>query len=107
MANQKDHTNLLADERFMTAVQNIMERDWGRYFFRRMLETYGVRQATFTGNALTSSYAQGFQEAGLLLEDLAEHASAADFLKMLQENYDEQTIGDATESRRTFTRGRK
>lgn len=107
MTDQKDHTNLHADDRFMTAVQNIMEQEWGRYFFRRMLETYGVRQSTFTGNALNSAYAQGFQEAGLLLEDLAETASAADFLKMLQENYDEQAIGDDTEPRRKFARRRQ
>ena len=78
MTDQKDHTNLHADDRFMTAVQNIMEQG-GKILFRRMLETYGVRQSTFTGNALNSAYAQGFQEAGLLLEDLAETASAADF----------------------------
>lgn len=95
MTKETSHTNLLEDERFLLCMKEILSTVGGRYVMRKLLDTYGVRQSTFTGNALTGSHAQGFQEAGILLEDVIENADASMFLLMLKENFDEQVMAQA------------
>jgi hypothetical protein len=109
MNDGSSHTPTLAegDEYFLLGLSNIMETTEGRYVLRRLLETYGVRQSTFTGDALSGARAQGFQEAGLLLEDMAEMANPALYLTMLKENQDDQYLENASARKRAEASGKR
>lgn len=87
MNKRSSHTE--TDPVLSLAVSNLMASRDFRLFARHLLGEYGVRQSTFTGNALSGAYGQGMQNAGLILESLLEKSAPELFLKMLKEQYDE------------------
>jgi len=95
--DNRDHTYLLNDPRFMAAVKDLLTTPERRYVVRQLLAAAGIRQSTFTGNALSGAFAQGYQAFGLMLEDVTSRSAPELFLKMLEENYNEQVVNDSTQ----------
>ena len=91
MVKQTSHTEMLDEPRVRLAVQALMASPDFRLFARAFISCCGVRQTTFTGNALSSAYAQGMQNAGLLFESTIQSIAPELFLQMLKEHLDETT----------------
>lgn len=84
--NENRHTFLKEDQRLLAAVRQLVQATEGRYFFHCMLGAFGVRQSAFMTDPHEHAHATGYQEAGLMLEDIMVTADFDNYILMLKEN---------------------
>lgn len=91
MSNTDLYNINLPDDKIACSAMNAwMQSKQGRETVYKMLRATGVDpyfgDSTFTGNALSGSFAQGYQACGLMLKHFVVKSSSELFLLMLKEN---------------------